>query len=491
SFNGDRYVVDSIDFNDVNFVNVSAHELTHQWFGDLVTGKSSDDHWLHEAFATYYARLIDASLFGKAYNDYNVYQYDRQIIKNQNTDTIPLHRPNASSLTYYQKGARIVQMLRQKIGDSVYRKLIKTYLTKYRFGNASTSDFKQLLYDIKKDSLPAFFNLWFESSTIPKFVIKQKADSLIFDRNTHQLPIDFQLIYPDKKLIITKSRSFKLPDYKQLKTVIVNPDNQKLYDIHFERNSLWIKNQILSAPNFIDRFIALKDIRHWPGAEKDPIYNELINRNDYYPIYKEILSQIKLNLNGTHLNFIKKLFEKDLKTRQQIAVQLDKIPLTLKQEYKTLLNDASYRTKQAVLWHYWAQFPKEQSGLLNQTQEINGGNDKAFRLTWLSLALITPGYNQNKKTQYLNELINYASPDYNMLFRLNTFELLINLQIITPQVIKYLLDAGLHFNWRLHQPARGYLKHLYQTPAYQKMINDALSSLPEKSQAFYKSFLNH
>ena len=49
------FVVDDIGFNDRNYVNVNAHELAHQWFGDMVTAKSGKHHWLQEGFATYYA----------------------------------------------------------------------------------------------------------------------------------------------------------------------------------------------------------------------------------------------------------------------------------------------------------------------------------------------------------------------------------------------------------------------------------------------------
>ncbi len=51
------YVVDDIGFNDRTYLNVNAHELAHQWFGDLVTEESGIHHWLQEGFATYYALL--------------------------------------------------------------------------------------------------------------------------------------------------------------------------------------------------------------------------------------------------------------------------------------------------------------------------------------------------------------------------------------------------------------------------------------------------
>ena len=50
------FVVDSIGYNDKRYLNVNAHELAHQWFGDLVTAKESKHHWLQEGFATYYRK---------------------------------------------------------------------------------------------------------------------------------------------------------------------------------------------------------------------------------------------------------------------------------------------------------------------------------------------------------------------------------------------------------------------------------------------------
>jgi aminopeptidase N len=58
-----RYVVDSTGFEDRNYTNVNAHELAHQWFGDLVTAQSGKHHWLQEGFATYYAALAEREIW--------------------------------------------------------------------------------------------------------------------------------------------------------------------------------------------------------------------------------------------------------------------------------------------------------------------------------------------------------------------------------------------------------------------------------------------
>ena len=91
------FVVDEIGFNDRNYVNVNAHELAHQWFGDLITAQSGKHHWLQEGFATYYALLAERHLFGDDYFYEELNDYAEQLKRASKTDTIPVMNEKASS----------------------------------------------------------------------------------------------------------------------------------------------------------------------------------------------------------------------------------------------------------------------------------------------------------------------------------------------------------------------------------------------------------
>ena len=127
------FVVDSIGFNDRNYINVNAHELAHQWFGDLVTAESSKHHWLQEGFATYYALLAERNLFGDDHFYDELNTYAEQLKRVAKTDTIPVMNEKASTLSFYKKGAWALHVMREDIGPEKFQKAVKMYLKKYQY----------------------------------------------------------------------------------------------------------------------------------------------------------------------------------------------------------------------------------------------------------------------------------------------------------------------------------------------------------------------
>jgi aminopeptidase N len=158
------FVVDEIGFDDKNYVNVNAHELAHQWFGDLVTANNGKHHWLQEGFATYYALLAEKEVFGDDYFYYKLYSISQQLKSVSKTDTIPILNDKASSLTFYQKGAWALHVLREEIGAKVFQKAVHNYLMKYSFKNANTDNFLDEIRKISKYDVDSFRIKWLESS---------------------------------------------------------------------------------------------------------------------------------------------------------------------------------------------------------------------------------------------------------------------------------------------------------------------------------------
>ena len=157
-----RYVVDAVGFNDRKYTNVNAHELAHQWFGDLVTAESSKHHWLQEGFATYYALLAEKELYGEDYFYSYLYEKAQQLKFASRTDTIPVLNAKASSLTFYEKGAWALFVLHQKIGDKAFKKAIKNYLKKHAFQTVNTNDFFVEIEKVAAFDTKLFSKVWLE-----------------------------------------------------------------------------------------------------------------------------------------------------------------------------------------------------------------------------------------------------------------------------------------------------------------------------------------
>ncbi|WP_178984254.1 M1 family metallopeptidase [Winogradskyella helgolandensis] len=179
----DAFMVDDIGFNDKNYVNVNAHELAHQWFGDLVTAKSGEHHWLQEGFATYYALLAERDIFGDDYFYFklleSVLELSRQDLSGNGTSLLD---PKSSSLTFYQRGAWVLHALRDQVGDVIFKKAVRNYLEKHQYANVETSDFIQEVENLYGRSLSHFVNYWIKNKAFPfddAFAILKRQSSFI------------------------------------------------------------------------------------------------------------------------------------------------------------------------------------------------------------------------------------------------------------------------------------------------------------------------
>ncbi len=164
----DTYVVDSVAFVDKNYVNVNAHELAHQWFGNLVTEKDGEHHWLHEGFATYYALLAEKEIFGADYFYWKLFDTANQLHSlSLNNKGEALNDPRASSLTFYEKGAWALLALTHKVGKGVFKSGVKTFLHRYGYKTVRISDFLGTMEEAAQVKLDNFEDTWIQDKVFP------------------------------------------------------------------------------------------------------------------------------------------------------------------------------------------------------------------------------------------------------------------------------------------------------------------------------------
>ncbi|MBK9248709.1 MAG: T9SS type A sorting domain-containing protein [Ignavibacteria bacterium] len=145
--------------------SVAAHELAHQWFGDNVTPEDFRDAWLTESFATY-SESVWAEELGGFTGYLNNLSGKMSSYFNANEGVFPLYdypRAAPSSnypVTIYSKGAVVLGMLRYEVGDSLFYKSLKQYLSAYKYGIANTATFENMFQQTTGKDLKWFFSQW-------------------------------------------------------------------------------------------------------------------------------------------------------------------------------------------------------------------------------------------------------------------------------------------------------------------------------------------
>jgi aminopeptidase N len=142
-----------------------SHEMAHQWFGDLVTCKDWSHIWLNEGFATYYESLYGAHKHGRDALLYELYQRARMITSlSDDTNSIVRRTYDTPREMFgylaYPKGGWVLHMLRSELGEELYRKCIKTYLERHRYGNVVTEDLRAAIEELSGRSYDQFFDQW-------------------------------------------------------------------------------------------------------------------------------------------------------------------------------------------------------------------------------------------------------------------------------------------------------------------------------------------
>lgn len=270
----DAFVVDKIAFSDRNYININAHELAHQWFGNLVTETEGTHHWLQEGFATYYALLAEKEIFGEDYFLYKLYESAEQLTElSKTSNATSLLNPNASSLTFYERGAWAIYALRNLIGETSFKITIHNYLEKHKFQNANTDNFFAIAEEVSGKDLSEFRKLWLENV---KFPSKEALDILTkseFIKKYLSLAGERTQPLAGKWGVLAKSLDFPVNDYIGQEVIYqLSGDTSQeaiaLYDKAFETNNIFVRQAIANTMSAIPR--GLKD--QYESLLKDDSY---------------------------------------------------------------------------------------------------------------------------------------------------------------------------------------------------------------------------
>jgi aminopeptidase N len=178
----DSILVDERAEPDFDIDYLLAHELGHQWFGDLITCREWPHAWLNEGFASYVEYVWREAHYGAdeaaqtRLNDAAEYfatdgVYRRPMVHRVYSDPVELFDVNA-----YEKGAWVLWMLRGVLGDDVFKHAVHTYVDRNKVGLVTTEDMQRAFEDASGRSLGWFFDQWVYGSGHPEFDVKYRWD---------------------------------------------------------------------------------------------------------------------------------------------------------------------------------------------------------------------------------------------------------------------------------------------------------------------------
>ncbi len=233
-----------------HITDLLAHEIAHQWFGDMATEKSFAHLWLSEGFATYMTDLFFEYKYGtdsmntrlrKERGDVITFNKTRHTPVVDSTTKAYMQLLNANS---YQKGAWCLHMLRNLLGPDVFMKGISTYYKRYAGSNASTDDLRKVLEEVSGKDLQLFFKQWLYTPGMP--VIKEshaydaQKNVLLIEikqqqANAFSFPLEIEIKTakgPLKKVLqVTKAtEQFPVPGTGAVTGVVLDPDLKLLFE---------------------------------------------------------------------------------------------------------------------------------------------------------------------------------------------------------------------------------------------------------------------
>ena len=169
---------------------VVAHELAHQWFGNLVTMKWWDDLWLNESFANMmeYVSVDTIEPSWKIFEDFQTsgapYALKRDATDGVQSVHVEVKHPDEINTLFdgaivYAKGSRLMHMLRRWLGDDAFRKGLGAYFEKHQYGNTIGRDLWDALSQSSGRDVAAFMDAWLEQPGYPVVTAKVENDCLI------------------------------------------------------------------------------------------------------------------------------------------------------------------------------------------------------------------------------------------------------------------------------------------------------------------------
>lgn len=313
---------------------VIAHEIAHQWFGNLVTMHWWTDLWLNEGFASYMENLCVDHIFPE-WKLWDLYLADRyqvalklDALQNSHPIEVPVHHPDEISEIFdmisYAKGSAVIRMLAEYIGYKNFRDGLRHYLKKHSYKNTKTTDLWESFEKVSKKEIVKMMNTWTLQTGYPLLSLSKKSDKYTIDQERFfssrisresfkksgvknklwHIPFSYETngtikntILLKKNLVLEEKEIGKL-NLEEKSFIRTNYDNETIARLKNEiiENKLSVKDRLglardvfaLAESGYIDATVALDFSLAYKNEEEYIVWSELSSGiNKIYSLFRE------------------------------------------------------------------------------------------------------------------------------------------------------------------------------------------------------------
>lgn len=280
-----------LDFTSEDLV---AHELAHQWWGDLITCRDWSHAWLNEGFAVYSEILFKEFDLGHdeaAYyqlQDLELYmEEDRERYRRPIVSKTYLQPTELFDRHLYEKGGLVLHALRHYLGDDLFQKGLRNYANMFREKVVETSEFRRSMEEATGKSLEGFFDQWVHHAGHPEFKVSYDWDdnakiariavsqTQVGDEETPAVfvtPVDFSFslgkgVQTKRVMITQRDETFHISLPEKPRDVEFDPGNWILKTLEFDKPKGMLLQQLRTDRNMIGRVRAAQRLAKYPTED--------------------------------------------------------------------------------------------------------------------------------------------------------------------------------------------------------------------------------
>jgi aminopeptidase N len=275
---------------DASPTSLIAHELAHQWWGDVVTCRDWRHLWLNESFASYFDDLWREHASGHDEFVYRIWEEQQSGINTDRTrGRSPIVSVGSSISNLYPRGAAVLHMLRFVLGDSLFWRSMHYYIVKHQHSPVETNDFKIAIQEATGKNLYWFFDEWLYGAGHPIFQLSWDWNDSLHAVALHVLqtqmmdtltsafrtPVNIGLltstgIQNSRVEVLSPDTTFIVPAQTRPLTVFFDNGDWILKEVEWQKPAEeWIKTTQL-APDPVERILAIRELARQEGRRALP-----------------------------------------------------------------------------------------------------------------------------------------------------------------------------------------------------------------------------